>query len=276
MNKKNELSCPECGKTGFTAPKGLASHRLKVHGVAGTGKSTIAARKLKALAEARPWTCPDCEMTFDKATALGSHRRTVHGVLGMSEASVRARTLREQAHAHIERDKDGNLICPECGYPAKNIMAFSIHRKQKHRVMPIAPAHFVPTAPVNTGPVQCADCDFVAKDERGLRKHRSAIHKAYSQSPTAIKKRQLRGRELHIEEPTQTIIVHANNTTLNGHHASQEAHPAPASDPIPEAVVAIGLGRFQELSRQLAFEHDLPPRLFASRLAGLIYAATVR
>jgi hypothetical protein len=43
-----------------------------------------------------------------------------------------------------------------------------------------------------------------------------------------------------------------------------------------EIPLAIALGRFQELCRGLAFEHDVPERLFAQRLAELVYRSQVR
>jgi DNA-directed RNA polymerase subunit RPC12/RpoP len=45
---------------------------------------------------------------------------------------------------------------------------------------------------------------------------------------------------------------------------------------IPDAVVAVAYGRFQELCRSVAFEYDLPPKLLTARVAGFISAAKVR
>jgi hypothetical protein len=62
-------------------------------------------------------------------------------------------------------------------------------------------------------------------------------------------------------------------TNPNGHHREEKTV---AASGIPEATLAVALGRFQELSRSMAYEFDLPPRLFTAQLATLIYRSTLR
>lgn len=47
-NAKAVPPCPECGRTGFKDPRGLASHRRSAHGVAGSSHSVVSVRKKKA------------------------------------------------------------------------------------------------------------------------------------------------------------------------------------------------------------------------------------
>ncbi len=48
QNAKAELACPECGRADFKDPRGLASHRYRSHGVAGSSHSVVFAREKKA------------------------------------------------------------------------------------------------------------------------------------------------------------------------------------------------------------------------------------
>lgn len=44
-DRRHDLECPECHKKGFT-PQGLGAHRSKLHGVAGSSRSTVNLLKL--------------------------------------------------------------------------------------------------------------------------------------------------------------------------------------------------------------------------------------
>ena len=86
---------------------------------------------------------------------------------------------------------------------------------------------------------------------------------------TTQPKRKYTRRKTGLENIPQTAI-----TSAGANRSNQESHFA--SDGIPEATLALALGRFQGLCASIATEFDLPPRSFAQRFAALIYSATVR
>jgi uncharacterized C2H2 Zn-finger protein len=151
-----------------------------------------------------------------------------------------------------------SLQCDQCTFRAKTKQALVWHRIAEHQ----------PHANL-----KCPHCDFTAKWKGGLTLHVSKAHRLDAPpaepAPTNGKRKYTR-RE--IDQPAHAIIVSSQANGLASH--AQEGHPV--TDGIPEGTLALALGRFQELCRSIAFEHDLPPRMFAARLAGLIYAATVR
>ena len=195
--------------------------------------------------------CPDCAAEYDTAKGLSSHRRAKHGYVSKNKYAV---ALREGT----KPKKADPLKCDECGFVAMNVPEMTWHTAKVHTPHDM---------------LKCDTCGFVAQWPGGLTNHQRKSHPEKYPTPVSAKNHRLivkQRRAIDHPKKTQTITVRAAS---NGH---QEAHVAPTGDPIPEATLAIGLGRFQELSRQLAFEFDLPPRLLTSRLAGLIYAATVR
>lgn len=236
--------------------------------------------------------CPDCDAEYPTNKGLSSHRRSAHGYVSMGRSAQYERKKLGQGNG-----PDIKLKCDQCGFVAKSSSALTWHKVKQHRPnnLNCDQCDFIAQSPggltwhkrqthsLEPAPPQpelkCDQCDFVARWKGGLTHHKRAAHPDVHPVPVPVKvhraavKRSAKRREF--DNPAKAIVVHTAATTpSNGHHPSQEAHAV--TDGIPEATLALGLGRFQELSRQLAFEHDLPPRLYASRLAGLIYAATVR
>jgi hypothetical protein len=113
-------------------------------------------------------------------------------------------------------------------------------------------------AMVAPDPLQCPHCEFIAKWPGGLKHHIGRMHK-----PHATRK-----ENRIVKRTTQATIIQTNG------QAHQEGHANP--DGIPDALVAVASGRFIELCRSVAFEYDLPPRLFAARVAAFIYGTQVR
>lgn len=197
--------------------------------------------------------CPDCDAEYDSTRGLSSHRRSAHGYVSQNKYLV---ALRKRGPVPKKADP---LKCDECGYVAKNVPDMTWHTAKVH-------------TPHDT--LECDECGFVAQWPGGLTNHQRKSHPEKYPTPVEAKlHRAIDKRRRAIANPKkiQTIIVRP--ATSNGH---QEAHPAPNGDPIPDGTLALALGRFQELCRSIAFEHDLPARMFATRLAGLIYASTVR
>jgi hypothetical protein len=72
-------------------------------------------------------------------------------------------------------------------------------------------------------------------------------------------------------KPTKALTIE----TRNGNHP-QASHDSANGYAIPEGTLALALGRFQGFSVAMATEFDLPPKLFTTELARLIYHASVR
>jgi hypothetical protein len=119
--------------------------------------------------------------------------------------------------------------------------------------------------------LKCPDCDAEYRLPTSLGVHRRFAHGIAGKfttspiNPPATRKYTKRS-ELAIATPSKNGITH------NGH--KDQGHRAP--DGIPEATLALALGRFQGFCTSMAHEFDIPPRLFTARLSELIYRTTLR
>jgi hypothetical protein len=111
----------------------------------------------------------------------------------------------------------------------------------------------VPTDTPN--PLQCPHCEFIAQVPHGLKHHITRIH-------------QTRKETRLVKRTTPASITQTNGQA----HQERQANP----DGIPDALIAVTSGRFIEICRSVAFEYDLPPRLFAAKVAAFIYGTQVR
>ena len=216
--------------------------------------------------------CPDCPMKFASLTGLGSHRRSRHGIAGSARSTVAARELAARTTAnpplseykrirwHLKEMKapenPAPFQCPHCGYQTKNKAGLSLHVNRFHAQLKAGD----PRAKNNS--LQCPHCEFIGTNKGGLVLHRRKRH-------NEILAQRLDRDRSHIE-PAQTQVI---TVAANIHH-EEEAHFA--ANGIPEATLALALGRFQGLCSSMATEFDLPPRNFATRLAELIYRSQVR
>jgi uncharacterized C2H2 Zn-finger protein len=184
--------------------------------------------------------CPECGMTkFTSTQMLGLHRKNVHGVESEVPSTVYAKLKYQADRGELVKtiDPKNPLQCQICGLPIRSKSGLSLHINRNHPK---------PATPVEI-PVE--------------------IPAAVEVKPVSNGKRKYIRRE--IEQPAQahaTIIV----------SEAQEGHPATNGYAIPDGTLALALGRFQGLCQSMAVEFDLPPRLFAARLAELIYHAQVR
>jgi predicted RNA-binding Zn-ribbon protein involved in translation (DUF1610 family) len=150
--------------------------------------------------------------------------------------------------------------CRHCGFEALNLQGLNLHVNTYHSEKPqpkkreIAASVREARAKIYGGEYPCPHCDFVAQWTGGLKIHIRAAHKE--------------GSTIERQEKTaavSTIEVRAEKT-----HAAANGYA------ISDATLALALGRFQGLCQSMAVEFDLPPRLFAARLAELIYHSQVR
>jgi uncharacterized C2H2 Zn-finger protein len=177
---------------------------------------------------------------FSFAQVLGRHRRFKHGVL-----SKKAKKLK------------GKLQCPDCNAIYSSATGLGAHRSRAHGIQGMAKSTVAAREkregihkPVD---LNCPHCEFVSKNKAGLtlhmnKSHRSEIVKTIEDRPAAI-------------------------IATNGHHR-EETHAV--ANGIPEATLALAIGRFQGFCSGMAYEFDLPPRMFAARLAELIYRSQIR
>lgn len=132
---------------------------------------------------------------------------------------------------------------------------------------------------------KCPDCVKVYNDAAHLGIHRAAAHGIPGTSVNAVKRRRKAAaqQQTQLEAPRQkrryTKRSELATTTpaiyiSNGHHP--KAQRQGFTDDIPDALIAVTSGRFIELCRSVAHEFDLPPRMFAARVAAFIYGTTVR
>jgi uncharacterized C2H2 Zn-finger protein len=125
--------------------------------------------------------CPDCKLTFPNASLLGVHRRNIHKIAGTAPQTIRAREARISSIAHIPRDAQGNLICPECKVVTTSYAGFAQHRTKAHGVKPNAPLpgqklpEPFPVEPVKK-PIQCALCEATFNLRDTYNKHLLRIH----------------------------------------------------------------------------------------------------
>lgn len=163
----------------------------------------------------------------------------------------------------------GKYKCDQCRETFNLPQVLGSHRRRVHGIIGTTPGAIrrelqrkkttAPAADQGWNPLKCARCEFIAQRVGGLHHHMQAAH--------GITRQQRKENQL-AKLPAQTI-------TLNGqapaHHEGQ-ANP----DGIPDALIAVASGRFIELCRSMAFEYDLPSRLFAARVAAFIYGTQVR
>lgn len=201
--------------------------------------------------------CPDCGARFKTVQMMTIHRRKAHGVLGQSQSSIAKRLLENpQPVANPAPNQ-----CRFCGFQAKTKAGHTLHVNTYHAVKsePLTGvAKRANSVERLKGSFQCSECDFVASWTGGLTLHMKKKHPE---------------RSVAIERTTKAEVTRVVRT--NG-KPKEEAHPVAGGYAIPDATLAVALGRFQGLCQSFAVEYDLPPRLFASRLAELIYHAQVR
>jgi C2H2-type zinc-finger domain/Zinc finger, C2H2 type len=205
--------------------------------------------------------CPDCGARFKTVQMMTIHRRKAHGVLGQSHSSIAKRLLENpQPVANPAPNQ-----CKFCGLQAKSKAGLSLHVRTYHvskeEVKPLTGIEKRANSVERLkGKFPCPHCDFIASWTGGLTLHISKKHPEGS---------------VTIERTTKAEVTAITRTSRA---AQEESHAAPNgyAPSIPEGTLALALGRFQGLCQSMAVEFDLPPRLFAARLAELVYRSQIR
>jgi hypothetical protein len=113
LTTAKKLSCPECGqKFDSHLPQVLGSHRLRVHGIAGSSKSAELDRRKKAATlpptpeniATNPLLCPDCGFVAQYPGGLKLHRRKKHAILSL--------TAREERRKKNQVIQKGTSLAP--------------------------------------------------------------------------------------------------------------------------------------------------------------------
>jgi uncharacterized C2H2 Zn-finger protein len=156
--------------------------------------------------------------------------------------------------------------CPQCSRVFLTVTGRGSHMRGAHQVIGTSAASIAAqkkAAGKDTLP--CPHCDFKAATLGGLSLHLKRAHgiaKSFSKKLSRRNQIERQADQAAVLLPTKT--------------EAREAQPEGNSDGIPDALVAVASGRFIELCRSMAFEYDLPPRLFAARVAAFVYGTSVR
>jgi uncharacterized C2H2 Zn-finger protein len=243
-----ESRVPPRRRDHFAAPPDQLSRFIT--GTKGDSLSTKKTTKFK---------CPDCKLTFPNASLLGVHRRNIHKIAGTAPQTIRAREARISSIAHIPRDAQGNLICPECKVVTTS---YNKHLIRIHDIT-MSALKIQEGRPVNgkfkpsmaqkmlEGEFPCPHCDFIGRWKGGLTLHMTKTHKNLNAT---------NGTNPRSELVSQT---EAHPIATNGHHQEAQAGP----DAHPDFITAIAFGRFTEFCRCLATEYDLSSQAFRPSLA---------
>ena len=176
--------------------------------------------------------------------------------------------------------------CDQCDYIAHYAKVLGSHKRRAHGIMGTAESTLRNRqmkerrgAAPPTGPFQCTHCGYISQSKAGLSNHlRSAHGDTSNHKPGYVRstdfKTRLKSKGTKLAKLTpQTIVVARSQEAPATNHS--EGH-SDGIQTIPDSVVAITTGRFQELCRSIAYQYELPEKLFAARVAALVYATTVR
>jgi hypothetical protein len=170
-----------------------------------------------------------------------------------------------------QNEKRGRFKCDQtdCNRTFVTLTGLGSHKRAFHGILGTSPSTVKAREKVErestTPPLtsnQCPHCPFIAKGIGPLKLHLRKKHADLNPTPKPGKEKSL------VKRTTKAI-------TLNG-HAQENGQDHSNANGIPDALVAVASGRFTEICRSMAFEFDLPPRMFTARVAALVYATTVR
>jgi len=219
--------------------------------------------------------CPECNKIFATVQLLAMHRKKAHNVEGTSKSHLATKALKAKIEAAAPiaapivevKPEPLPLKCADCDFTCDKPQLLGRHRRFTHGVVGevtrINREKMEKRLLQGTG-FPCPHCSFNAASRNGLGVHLVTTHKDLA---TTIE------GETDLDRPKEKRLARINNNGSNGNH-SEESHFA--ANGIPEGTLALALGRFQGLCQSMATEFDLPPRLFASRLAELIYRSQIR
>jgi hypothetical protein len=123
-------------------------------------------------------------------------------------------------------------------------------------------------------------CEAEYDRPTGLGIHKLRAHGIKGSSPSVLSLRKKRKAEAqtpkrkYTKRSSELAKTETFPLPING-HANGHA-PETSFGSIPEATLALALGRVQGLCTSFATEFDLPSRSFTAQLAALLYATTVQ
>jgi transcription elongation factor Elf1 len=216
-------------------------------------------------APSKPFTCDVCGAAYQAATGLGIHKRIAHGIAG-SSSSTRTYHAKKSPPAPIRPQQTA----------AQRRGNDRLRKEQKHRLLKAqkkaVQAKTRKAYKPRDKPFQCPECGKEFTLARALGGHRRRAHGIQGTSPSARTRAAHQATTLTTIERPGRPPAHAEE---NDGHILSPIQPQANRRQI-ETASSIALGRVQELCRGLAYEYELPEKLFASRLAQLFYATTVR
>jgi len=196
--------------------------------------------------------CPECSKPFATVQLLAMHRKRAHDVAGTSKSHLQAQRHKAEIAARAAATATTETVQQTSDLVSQS----TIIRRESHERQ-------------QTGAgLSCDQCGFIAATAGGLRVHVSIKHRQETSAETQMTTTTTTGG---------TSIERTQTTKRNYVRRQQQQEDSEADrDGIPEATLALALGRFQGLCASMALEFDLPPRRLAARLAQLIYATQVR
>jgi uncharacterized C2H2 Zn-finger protein len=108
------------------------------------------------------YTCPECELVYEKPQGLGIHRRTVHGVIGVTHHKYKPKQHKMTGTQQVP--------CPECGIKYQAKYLYYSHLPRQHGIKMAAGATelvHVPRLPVVSNNHAPAEQDY--KELEGFR-----------------------------------------------------------------------------------------------------------
>jgi hypothetical protein len=192
------------------------------------------------------------------------------------------------------------LKCDLCGKEYKAATGLGIHKLRAHGIPGVSRSsgdYHKQKAKKQTAKAQfaCDLCDRTFPRNSELGRHKLAKHgipgMTYSSQWQRRKNEKLKQEAALAAQshstPTPKENIHAltvppaklgrprkqKNITVNHHQTIIAVGPLESSY---EGPAAIAVGRFQEVCRSLAYQYELPEKLFAARVTELLYATQVR
>jgi hypothetical protein len=148
-------------------------------------------------------------------------------------------------------------------------------RRAAQKSLPLGPPTDLALLP--KGEYPCPDCRRVFKYVQVLGKHRRDVHGVEGTSPAAIARKNKQPHEpLHEMNGKGNTHAHSGAIEPSRHAEVEQVQDKHINFGIPDSLVAATAGRFEELCRSVAYEYDVPPRMFAARVAGHVYSKALR
>jgi len=165
--------CDQCDRAPFTQVGALNKHKESVHkGIRypcdqcnfTTTDSTYLKKHKASVHKGIKFQCDECDASFTQSCGLTKHKAVHEGIRYPCD---QCDALPFTQSGHLKRHKASvhegvRFLCEDCdSLPFSSKNSLSRHREAKH----------------GTGKYPCDQCDYIAKQNRGLKRHKETKHK---------------------------------------------------------------------------------------------------